>query len=144
MWVVIVFWYNCSFLSASGILLFEVFIMFPLGNKLWVSKSSHKASIFMAKTIMAVGIFVSLLNKEETRESEIFSHFEVVPPVLMAIGYSGWWEGFFCQFNIMQVTYYWSCVHILLINQFITWQVKNVEYWLCIWNKHFLSQLWII
>lgn len=51
--------------------------------------NSHRASIFMAKTIITVGISVYLLNKEETRESEILFHFEVDPSILIAIGYSG-------------------------------------------------------
>lgn len=31
--------YNYLFLSASGIALFKVFVIFPLGHELWVSKS---------------------------------------------------------------------------------------------------------
>lgn len=78
----------------------------------------------MAKTIITVGISVYVLKKEETRGSEILSHFEVDPSVLIAIGYSAWWEGFFCQFNNMQITYYQSSVHILLISQVIVWHIK--------------------
>lgn len=39
MWVITVLLCNCLFLSASGIALFKVFIVFLLGNELWVSKS---------------------------------------------------------------------------------------------------------
>lgn len=101
--------------------------------------NSHRANIFMAKAIITVGISVDPLNKEERRGSEILSHFEVDSPNSDCDRLFFMMGRLLCQFNIMQITYYQSCVRILLINPFITWQVMNIDYWLCIWNKHFLS-----
>lgn len=86
----------------------------------------------MAKPISTVGISeyllsyvnipIYLLNKEETRQSEILSYFKVDPSVLKLHCdiKSSFASLILCQ------CYYMSCV--LIINQFVTRQVRNTEY----------------
>lgn len=129
-------------MSASGIALFRVFIIFPLGNELWVSKSVVTKQAFSWQKPSSQWVFLHTCWTRKKQGKVRSCH--ILRFILQFWGCFAWLKVFFCQFNIMPISYCLSCVLILLTNQFVTWQVKNTEYWLCVWNKLFLSWLWTI